>query len=102
MARFTYIGGKDFDETELPAAVTLFGVRFIEGVPKDVDLRDFRNTNEHEHALRKLRAHKNFKEELAGQVEVITDPVEPAPAKRTWSRRKKVEEPVAETVEVIE
>lgn len=93
MARFVYIGGRDWDDTELPAATTAFGLRFVEGVERDVGLRDFRTPNEHEHAIRKLSNHPHFK-----RVEdVVVASEEPVPVKRTWSRKKKAE-PEAEAV----
>jgi hypothetical protein len=78
MARFVYIGGREWDGTELPAATSLFGLRFIEGVGRSVDLRDFKTPNDHEHAVRKLSNHPHFKrmEESAPEV------VEAGPAAR--------------------
>jgi len=67
MTRFVYTGGADFDETEMPAGVVMFGVKFIEGVPAEVS---------GEHAIRKLRANKFFKEvdDSEGAVEVLEAP----------------------------
>lgn len=62
--RFVYLGGTEFDDSEMPAAVTMFGVKFVEGVPAEV-------TNDH--AIRKLKANKFFKEvdDREGAVEVL-------------------------------
>ena len=62
--RFIYLGGTEFDEAEMPAAVTMFGVKFVEGVPAEV-------TNDH--AIKKLKANKFFREvdDREGAVEVL-------------------------------
>lgn len=67
MTRFVYLGGTEFDETEMPAAVTMFGVKFIEGVPAEVT---------GDHAIKKLKAHKLFREvdDSEGAVEVLDAP----------------------------
>ena len=92
MSRFVYVGGKEWDGTELPAATTVFGLRFVEGVERAVDLRDFKSPNEFEHAIRKLSFHPHFKRVEENEVPVVVEaaPAE-VPVKRTWSRKKKVE-----------
>lgn len=65
--RFVYSGGTEFDDTEMPAAVTMFGVKFIEGVPAEVV---------DAHAIKKLKANKYFTEvdDSEGAVEVLEAP----------------------------
>lgn len=77
--RFRYIGGLEFDGTEMPAAVTMFTIKFIEG--QAIEVTDA-------HAIRKLSGSKFF--EQVGDDEPVSEP-EPV-AKKTWSRRKKVVE----------
>jgi hypothetical protein len=62
--RFTYLGGTEFDDSEMPAAVTMFGVKFVEGIPAEV-------TNDH--AIKKLKGNKYFREvdDREGAVEVL-------------------------------
>jgi len=93
MSKFVYVGGKEWDGTELPAATTVFGLRFVEGVERAVDLRDFKSPNEFEHAIRKLSFHPHFKrmDEVADVVEQPAPVPAEVPVKRTWSRKKKVE-----------
>ena len=77
MSRFVYVGGKEWDGTELPAATTVFGLRFVEGVERAVDLRDFKSPNEFEHAIRKLSFHPHFK-----RVDEVADVVEHGAGRR--------------------
>ena len=93
MAKFVYIGGKEWDGAELPAATNIFGLRFIEGVERDVGLRDFKTPNEFEHAIRKLALHPHFKRVEDAVPEAVEAAPAEVPVKRTWSRRKKVETP---------
>lgn len=93
--RFTYLGGTEFDKTELPAAVTMFGIKFIEGVPKDVLPGDFADNAKYQHALAKLRGNKFFTEvdDREGAVEVLDAP------KKRRSRKPEVvefENPIVE------
>lgn len=37
MALFTYVGGADFDGTDLPVQVFMFGIQFEKDVPVDFD-----------------------------------------------------------------
>lgn len=74
--RFTYIGGVDFDETPLPSAVVMFGVRFIETVPTDVLPSMFRDDAAFQHAIKKLKTNKFFQavDDSEGAVEVLEAP----------------------------
>lgn len=74
--RFTYLGGVDFDETPLPSAVVMFGVRFIETVPTDVLPNMFRDDAAFQHAIKKLKANKFFQavDDSEGAVEVLEAP----------------------------
>ena len=87
MTRFVYIGGTEFDDSEMPAAVTMFGVKFIEGVPNEVT---------DPHAIRKLKAHKYFQEvdDSEGAVEVLEAPraKRGRPAKPIYAEEAVVEE----------
>lgn len=76
MPRFTYVGGQDFDESELPALVHMFGVRFILERPTDVTPEMFRQRKDYDHAVAKLSVHKHFKEvkDEEGFAEVIEEP----------------------------
>ena len=93
MAKFVYVGGKEWDDSELPPVTNIFGLRFIEGVERDVGLRDFKTPNEFEHAIKKLNFHPHFKrvDEVADVVEQPAPVPAEVPVKRTWSRKKKVE-----------
>jgi hypothetical protein len=53
MAFFAYRGGVEFDETEMPAMVKMFGQRFV--IDNPVEITDA-------HAIAKLRNHKFFEE----------------------------------------
>lgn len=93
--RFTYLGGVEFDGTEMPAAVTMFGIKFIEGVPKDVLPEDFVDSAKYQHALSKLRGSHFFKEvdDREGAGEVLNVP------KKRRSRKPEVvefENPIVE------
>ncbi len=74
--RFTYLGGVDFDETPLPSAVVMFGVKFIETVPTDVLPNMFRDDAAFQHAIKKLKANKFFQavDDSEGAVEVLDAP----------------------------
>lgn len=74
--RFTYLGGVDFDETPLPSAVVMFGVKFIETVPTDVLPGMFRDDAAFQHAIKKLKANKFFRavDDSEGAVEVLEAP----------------------------
>lgn len=60
MPTFLYIGGFENDETELPAAVTLFGHRFILETPKTLTVEDFPSQKDFDHAVMKLSANQHF------------------------------------------
>ena len=74
--RFTYIGGVDFDETPLPSAVVMFGIKFIETVPTDVLPNMFRDDAAFQHAIKKLKVNKFFQavDDSEGAVEVLEAP----------------------------
>lgn len=74
--RFTYLGGFDFDETPLPSAVVMFGVKFIETLPTDVLPGMFRDDAAFQHAIKKLKANKFFQavDDSEGAVEVLEAP----------------------------
>lgn len=74
--RFTYLGGVDFDETPLPSAVVMFGVKFIETVPTDVLPNMFRDDAAFQHAIKKLKVNKFFQavDDSEGAVEVLEAP----------------------------
>ena len=74
--RFTYIGGVDFDETPLPSAVVMFGIKFIETVPTDVLPGMFRDDAAFQHAIKKLKVNKFFQvvDDSEGAVEVLEAP----------------------------
>jgi len=65
--RFVYQGGTEFDDSEMPAAVTMFGVKFIEGVPNEVT---------DPHAIKKLKGSPYFRQvdDSEGAVEVLEAP----------------------------
>jgi hypothetical protein len=88
-----YLCGLEADETELPAAVTIFGQKFIQDVPKTLEPSMFRNVFEYEHAVKKLSAHKHFRK-LDDSVQEVIQP------KKTWSRKKKVD--VQDAIEVTD
>jgi hypothetical protein len=90
---FLYICGLDSDETELPAAVTVFGHKFIQDVPKTLDPSMFRTVFDYEHAVKKLSNHKHFRK-LDDSVQEVIQP------KKTWSRKKKVD--VQDAIEVTD
>ena len=60
MPSFLYIGGYEGDETELPAAVTMFGQKFIQEVPKTLTVADFPSQKAFDHAVMKLSGHQHF------------------------------------------
>ena len=74
--RFIYIGGVEFDETPMPSAVTMYGVKFIETVPTDVLPGMFRDTTAFNHAISKLKSSKYFQtvNDAEGAVEVPDAP----------------------------
>jgi hypothetical protein len=61
MPSFIYLGGTEFDGTELPAKVKLFGISFVEGVAKPVTLADFKTSIAYEHAVKKLATQKSLR-----------------------------------------
>jgi hypothetical protein len=74
--RFTYLGGTEFDGTEMPAAVTMFGIKFIEGVAKDVLPGDFDADAKFQHAIAKLKGNQFFQavNDDPGTLEVLDAP----------------------------
>lgn len=74
--RFIYIGGVEFDETPMPSAVTMYGVKFIETVPTDVLPGMFRTDEAFKHAIGKLKTSKYFQtvDDSEGAVEVLEAP----------------------------
>lgn len=74
--RFIYIGGVEFDDTPLPSAVTMYGVKFIETVPTDVLPGMFRDSAAFNHAIAKLKGNKYFEavDDSEGTVEVLEAP----------------------------
>ena len=83
MPSFIYLGGTEFDGTELPAKVKLFGISFVEGVAKPVTPADFKTSIAYEHAVKKLATHSQFQTLVDDVQEVIAEP------KKTWSRKPK-------------
>lgn len=76
MPRFIYVGGVEFDETPMPSAVTMYGVKFIETVPTDVLPGMFRDSAAFEYAIKKLQGNKYFEavNDSEGAVEVLEAP----------------------------
>ena len=74
--RLTYIVGVDFEETPLPSAVVMFGIKFIETVPTDVLPSMFRDDAAFQHAIKKLKVNKFFQavDDSEGAVEVLEAP----------------------------
>lgn len=74
--RFTYLGGVEFDETPLPSAVVMYGIKFIETVPTDVLPNMFRDDAAFQHAIKRLKANKFFQavDDSEGAVEVLDAP----------------------------
>lgn len=91
MTTFLYLGGKEFDETDLPPAVTMFGIKFIEEVPKTLTADMFKSTVAFDHAVLKLSAHRLFKKLDDSVQEVLETP------KKTWSRKPKAKAEVEAT-----
>lgn len=91
MTTFLYLGGKEFDGTDLPASTTMFGIKFIEEVPKAVEPGSFKSQREYDHAIAKLSTHAHFKKLDDSVQEVIEAP------KKTWSRRPKAKAEVEAT-----
>lgn len=60
MTAFMYLGGQEADETELPAAVSVFGHKFIQEVPKVLEREKFKTQQDYDHALMKLSQHPHF------------------------------------------
>lgn len=96
MTTFLYLGGKEFDETDLPPAVTMFGIKFIEEVPKTLTADMFKSTVAFDHAVLKLSAHQMFKKLDDSVQEVIETP------KKSRGRPPKAPPEVAEYVNPIE
>lgn len=90
-----YLCGIDTDETELPAAVTMFGHKFIQDVPKTLEPSMFRTVFEYEHAVKKLSSNKFFRK-LDDSVQEVIQP------KKTWSRKAKPKADVQDAVEVTD
>jgi hypothetical protein len=93
MAAFIYNGGTEFDETELPAAVTIFGIKFIQEVPKHVTRDLFKTDAAFNHALGKLKAHPHFSALDDSVQEVIV------PKPKGWPKGKP-RKPVVEATDV--
>lgn len=76
MPRFIYVGGVEFDDTPMPSAVTMYGVKFIETVPTDVLPGMFRDSAAFNHAIAKLKGNKYFQtvDDSEGAVEVLEAP----------------------------
>jgi len=76
MTRFVYLGGVEFDDTPMPSAVTMYGVKFIETVPTDVLPGMFRTDEAFKHAISKLKTSKYFQtvDDSEGAVEVLEAP----------------------------
>jgi hypothetical protein len=74
--RFIYIGGVEFDETPMPSAVTMYGVKFIETVPTDVLPSMYKTKQEFDHAVMRLKANKYFEavNDAPGTLEVLDAP----------------------------
>ena len=74
--RFVYLGGTEYDGTEMPASVTIFGIKFIEGVAKDVLPGDFDADAKFQHAISKLKTHQFFQtvNDEPGTLEVLEAP----------------------------
>jgi hypothetical protein len=60
----------------MQAACTMFGIRFIEGIPKDVLPENYENDAAYQHAVRKLRGNQFFQEinDEPGTLEVLEAP----------------------------
>jgi hypothetical protein len=84
MPTFMYIGGTEFDETELPAAVTVFGQRFIQESPKTLTVSDFPSKAAFDHAVMKLSQHQHF-QKLDDDVQEVIQ------AKKPRGRKPKAE-----------
>jgi len=76
MTRFVYLGGTEFDGTEMPASVTMYGIKFIEGVAKDVLPGNFADDSKFQHAISKLKTHQFFQtvNDEPGTLEVLEAP----------------------------
>jgi len=76
MTRFIYTGGTEFDGTEMPASVTMYGIKFIEGVAKDVLPGNFADDAKYQHAIAKLKTHQFFQtvNDEPGTLEVLDAP----------------------------
>jgi hypothetical protein len=76
MPRFIYTGGTEFDGTEMPASVTMYGIKFIEGVAKDVLSGNFADDSKFQHAIAKLKTHQFFQtvNDEPGTLEVLEAP----------------------------
>jgi hypothetical protein len=77
MATFLYIGGFEFDDTELPAAVNIFGQKFIQEVPKTLTVADFPSRAAFDHAVMKLSGHQHFQKLEDDVHEVIREKKKP-------------------------
>ncbi len=76
MPRFIYLGGEEFDGTEMPAAVTMYGVKFIQSVPTEVLPSMYKTKQEFDHAVMRLKANKYFEavNDAPGTLEVLDAP----------------------------
>lgn len=71
MPTFVYNGGFEADEvTELPASYTLYGHRFILGIPHEFTPADFKDQAAYDMAIFKLRGNK-FMQELSDDVQEV-------------------------------
>lgn len=90
-----YLCGIEPDETEMPPAVTMFGHKFIQDVPKTLEPSMFKTPRDYEHAVSKLSANKFFRK-LDDSVQEVIQP------KKTWSRKAKPKSDVQDAVEVTD
>lgn len=76
MPRFIYLGGEEFDGTEMPAAVSMYGVKFIQSVPSEVLPEMFKTREAFDHAVSKLKTNKYFEmvNDAPGTLEVLDAP----------------------------
>ena len=61
--KFTYIGGTDFDGTDLPGVVRIFEHEFRMDTPVELDSDTFPGGKaKFDHAVKKLATHAHFEE----------------------------------------
>jgi len=74
--RFVFLGGLEIDGTPALPLCTQFGIRFIEGIPKDVLPENFEDDAAFQHAVKKLKGNQFFKmvDDSEGAVEVLEAP----------------------------